>query len=104
MVSTDTWEWHSLYNPVERLLLNGQTFCSVVSVVAALGCTREVLIGILMELRYMNTVPYPDAQEKKKYGSVLVEIVLDVNSVEFITYPDLWSAVQVLGTTSRYNF
>ena len=93
MVSTDTWEWHSVYKPVERLLLNGQTFCSVASVVASLGCTREVLIDTLMELRYSNSVPYPDDQEKKKYGSVLV----DVNSIEFITYPDLWSAVQLLG-------
>ena len=93
MVSTDTWEWHSVYKPVERLLLNGQTFCSVASVVASLGCTREVLIDTLMELRYSNSVPYPNDQEKKKYGGVLV----DVNSVEFITYPDLWSAVQLLG-------
>ena len=93
MVSTDTWEWHSVYKPVERLLLNGQTFCSVASVVASLGCTKEVLIATLMELRYMNTVPYPNDQEKKKYGGVLV----DVNSVEFITYPDLWSAVQAIG-------
>ena len=93
VVSTDTWEWHSVYQPVERLLLDGQTFCSVVSVVASLGCTREVLIDTLMELRYSNSVPYPDDQEKKKYGGVLV----DVNSVEFITYPELWSAVQLLG-------
>ena len=93
VLSTDTWEWHSLYPSVERLLLNGQTFCSVASVVASLGITKEVLIDTLMELRYSNSVPYPNAQEKKKYGGVVV----DVNSVEFITYPDLWSAVQALG-------
>lgn len=87
VVPVEYHKLHTDYIPFAIGTLGDQDYVALDTVMIALGRDRETVLGSLMELRYLNSEPYPSDKDKLKYGPISY---LDKDTHEYIAVNELW--------------